>query len=656
MLRPDVRQTAPNTGGGTASFFSGASDVNMRDMNITVHSGGSVGDLSNEGMYKFIQFHWEDAHRPPKSTGWELLLKNIAPNALHDSSARYDAPKCDEDTRVEVTSEIMEWIQNRDGPQPLLCMTGAAGAGKSAVQQTIAERCKESGILSAALFCSSTDPTRNTVAFIVPTIAYQLGLKHHGFRSSVSAAVKHDPSIFSLSLQSQMDTLIVRPFENLRRNHGPDISTFPYVILIDGLDECIGKYSATSQSPLPGADDRQHAEDRQAELLSAIKRCVVDNKNLPFRVFIASRPEWAIRTALKPGGYLRQVAYHIELSDKYDASGDMRRYLQRRFEDIGLQIDNPQWFSEGAIETLVQAASGQFVYVATVYKYITERRGSPAERLKVVLAWTPHKGQAVRPFEALDRLYTSILSTAKKAYEAVDTHLGRDFLLLFRAHHMNVATFEIPSAGATLVFSLDVLSALLGLEARAEDVLFSDLRSLVTLEKDGDGDLDLRLYHKSFSDFLKEASRAKELFVPESRVCTHLSKRCMQLIIECPLDFDSLPNEWEALSLLKRHRHALREAAVCLIFFLRGANTLDDEIADFTHHDGWPKLEKLLLLLLADPKGWLWDNDDWKKWTDSLLHVTNNLEAQKPEVAAIIFEFLEKVNRGRAELGFKMGD
>ncbi|KAJ2923765.1 hypothetical protein H1R20_g13328, partial [Candolleomyces eurysporus] len=632
-LRPDDRQAESNTGGGMASFFSGASDVNMRDMNIVVHSGGGAGDKSNDG--------------------WELLLKNIALNALHDSSARYDAPKCDEDTRIEVTGEIMEWIQKRDAPQRLLCMTGAAGAGKSAVQQTIAERCKKSGILSAALFCSSTDPTRNTIAFIVPTIAYQIGLKHHGFRSSVSAAVKHDPNIFSLSLQSQMDVLIVRPFESLQRSHGLDINTFPYVILIDGLDECIGKHNTTSQPPLAEPDDRRQAEDRQAELLAAIKHCIVDS-NLPFRVFIASRPEWAIRTALKPGGHLRQVAYHIELSDKYDASGDMRRYLQRRFKDIGLQIGDPQWFSEDTIQTLVQAASGQFIYVATVYKYITERRGSPVERLKVILAWTPHDGQVVRPFEALDRLYASILSSAKKAYEAVDTHRGRDFLLLFRAHHMNVKLFHTPSANIYLCFSPDVLSALLGLEAGAEDVLFSDIRSLVTLEEGHDGDLRLHLYHKSFSDFLEEESRAKEFFIPESCVCTHLSKRCMQLIVECPLDFDSLPDRWEALPLLERHRRSLMDATRDLPFLLRDANTLDDEIADFTDHDGWPKLKKLLLLLMVNPEEWLYDGHSWKEWTNSLLHITNNLAARKPEVAAIIFEFLEKIKRGREALGLEM--
>ena len=100
--------------------------------------------------------------------GWELLLKNTATNALHDSNARYDPPKCDEDTRVEVTGEIMDWIQDRDGPQRLLCMTGAAGSGKSALQQTTAEKCSKNGILGSTFFFSASDSTRNTVEQVIP--------------------------------------------------------------------------------------------------------------------------------------------------------------------------------------------------------------------------------------------------------------------------------------------------------------------------------------------------------------------------------------------------------------------------------------------------------------------------------------------------------
>ncbi|KAJ2926050.1 hypothetical protein H1R20_g11042, partial [Candolleomyces eurysporus] len=318
-------------------------------------------------------------------------------------------PKCDEDTRVEVTSEMMDWIEDRDGPKSILCMTGAAD------------------ILAAAFFISSADPTRNTASPIVPTIAYQLGLKHDGFRNSVAAAVKHDRHIFSRSLQSQMDALIVRPFKNLRRSKQLDANTFPHAIFIDGLDECSGEPDTSSR--LTEVEKRRRAEDRQAELLAAIQHSIINN-NLPFRVLIASRPEWAIRTALEPGGHLHEAAYHIQLSDNYDASADMRRFLRRRFEIIGLQIRDPQWFTEDDIETLVQAASGQFIYVAVVYKFISERRTFPAERLRIVLTWVPHEGQMARPFETLDRLYTNILLAAKNAYEAVDTHRGRDFSLL----------------------------------------------------------------------------------------------------------------------------------------------------------------------------------------------------------------------------------
>jgi hypothetical protein len=288
--------------------------------------------------------------------------------------------------------------------------------------------------------------------------------------------------------------------------------------LIDGLDECRG-------------------EDRQVELLTAVRRCLLVD-HLPFRIFIASRPEWAIRTALEPGGHLRGMAHHIQLSDKYDASADMWRYLQRRFEGIGLRINNPNWFSAGDVETLVEAGSGQFIYVATVYKFISERRASPAARLNIVLTWTPRAGQVAKPFETLDKLYYNILSTAKDTYEAVDTHHGRDFLLLFRALQMGSpgCGFDLGHPSVSEVRrSADVLSALLCLEAQAEEALILDLHSLVVLR----ANRYLYLYHKSFSDFFQEPSRAKDLFVPESRVYTHLAKCLMQRTIECPLDTNS---------------------------------------------------------------------------------------------------------------------
>ncbi|RXW24249.1 hypothetical protein EST38_g1611 [Candolleomyces aberdarensis] len=438
-------------------------------------------------------------------SGWERLLQNTAPNALHNSKYRFDPPKCDEDTRVEVIEELVGWIQDRESSQRLLCMTGAAGSGKSALQQTVAERCSGLDILSSTFFFSSIDPTRNTVSAVIPTIAYQLGSNSPVLREAISGAVTKDPLIFEKSLKTQMNKLIVDPIEDLSREFSkPELAALPYAILIDGLDECTD-------------------EQRQAELLATIDDCLLQNNTLPFRVFIASRPEWAIRSALEVAGHLHQKAYHIQLSDQYDASGDIRRVLWRRLRDIGRRsgdprAQSPSWPSEEDIETLVLNASGQFIYAATVIKFVSERRSSPVDRLRAVLTWTPE--DRAQPFAALDLLYTNIVSAAKEAYEAA--HPDRDFPLLLRAYQL----LQEGRWTSPFIAPLDVSDEILCLEDSSHPWLISDLRSLVTDEPPK----FFQFYHKSFRDFLDSASRSKSLFVPESRAAEFVTVTCVRAL------------------------------------------------------------------------------------------------------------------------------
>ncbi|KAJ2927472.1 hypothetical protein H1R20_g9622, partial [Candolleomyces eurysporus] len=542
--------------------------------------------------------HYFEAPRVTVNAGGEAYEKLISdgtsgadlpqPAAKHTnavlmpfySSDRYDAPKCDEDTRVEVISELMGWIEDRENPQRLLCMTGAAGAGKSALQQTIAERCGDSNILNSSFFLSSSDPTRNSISAVVPTIAFQVGSCNDTLRRLIAASIQKDPLIFSKSLRTQMNTLIAQPFKCFQESGELGFEAIPYAILIDGLDECAG-------------------EDRQAELLAAIKQCLLES-DLPFRICIASRPEWAIRSALEPGGYLHDVAYHIQLSDKYDASADIRRYLRRRLKNLGGRWNNAQWFSGEDIETLVQAASGQFIYAATVLKYISNRRGSPRERLKIVLTWTPHEGQCARPFESLDMLYMNVLLAAKKAYDAVDTHRGRDFALLFSIFRLNAksALRVLPSGISRKIpfpIPLDHLTEILGLETGAEETLVSDLRSLVTFENDYYGYSCLHLYHKSLYDFLDERSRAKDLFVPDSYARKYAAKCCLQIVMQCPSELESVRDNWEELpEPSKAQLSSMRMALHFLPSFLAGASPMDDELIDFTQNQGWDKIDKFL--------------------------------------------------------------
>ncbi|RXW20824.1 hypothetical protein EST38_g5044 [Candolleomyces aberdarensis] len=508
----------------TNSLFSGARSFEMRDVNV-----------------------YGTGYTKETVDGWDLLLNNTAPNALHDSDARYDPPKCDEDTRNEVVDEIMGWIEDRGSPQRLLCMTGAAG--------------------------SATDPTRNNVKAVIPTIAYQLGSKNEALKSIIKETIDSDQLIFSRTLRSQISSLIINPCRRLQRG---DLYALPYAILIDGLDECSG-------------------EKRQAELLAAIKQCVLAD-DLPFRIFIASRPELAIRNMLDRGGDLHGVAYHIQLSDKYDATEDIRRYLWRRLLDIGRRSQGSRarsrpWPTQEHIELLVRAASGQFIYAATVVKYISEPRSSPVDRLKIVVTWTPREGQLARPFETLDILYSNILSAAKFAYENVDTHSRRDFLLLFRAYHINFTTGFKESASdlVGLQFDAEVLNATLHLEPGAHENLMSDLHSLVTL-RDDNGTIKLYFYHKSLSDFLEQESRSKSFFMPTSRVHTYIAKCCLRTIIRCPLEFNPLQqNRDELPSSNVRLSSSLRSLMVALVhlpLFLLGATpSIDPDLVSFTQRE-----------------------------------------------------------------------
>ncbi|KAJ2919516.1 hypothetical protein MD484_g958, partial [Candolleomyces efflorescens] len=541
-----VEDTPTSVGASTStSMFSGARHFNVGGIHI---------DSSQ---------HVHHGRDKPSIDGWEILLDKIAANAFYDSAARFDPPKCDEDTRVDVIGEIMDWVNDRTGPQRLLCMTGAAGAGKSALQQTIAERCSDSGILGCAFFFSSQDPTRNDLSRIVPTIACQLGQHDPTLQDYIRKAIERDRLIFTKTLRVQMDTLIVRPFQQFSTTGIRDPSRFPHLILIDGLDECSG-------------------EDKQAELLACIKHGFLDN-DLPFRIFLASRPEWAVRSALdsEPQGYLHQFAYHIQLSDKYDATEDIRRYLWRRLWDIGSRSHDPvarspsSWPSAAIIEKLVVAASGQFVYAATVVKYVSERRSSPVDRLQTVVDWTPEKGELARPFEALDALYTNILSAAKELYEAVDSNHGRNFLLLLRAHHINDGRV------GGLSFNAPLLNTFLGLERGAHDVLVSDLHSLVRFCSPYTPRIEMRFYHESFREFLASQTRAKDLFVPETEVRAHVLKAVVQKFT------------------LHSNSGLSREVLVALVLYSNEGEDFDgQQLLALAHNDAWRKIDQLVVPMI----------------------------------------------------------
>ncbi len=142
------RDAQVNIQGGTFTQVSG--DFHNQ-VNYHTHAIGHQ-FLKQEGILSISP--WSEATNIFLYEALKKLLEHIAPGAFHDSAERRDPPKCHPHTREAVNRDILEWAQNPYNLRLLMWIYGPAGAGKSAIMQTIAERCAELGILAGSFFFS----------------------------------------------------------------------------------------------------------------------------------------------------------------------------------------------------------------------------------------------------------------------------------------------------------------------------------------------------------------------------------------------------------------------------------------------------------------------------------------------------------------------
>ncbi|KIK52637.1 hypothetical protein GYMLUDRAFT_179917, partial [Collybiopsis luxurians FD-317 M1] len=90
---------------------------------------------------------------------------------------------------------------------------GPAGAGKSAIAQTLAKTYAKNGTLAGFFFFWRTDPSRNNLRQLFSTIAFQLAnsIRSCVLRSVISSVVLKDPIILASSIETQFDKLIFGP-------------------------------------------------------------------------------------------------------------------------------------------------------------------------------------------------------------------------------------------------------------------------------------------------------------------------------------------------------------------------------------------------------------------------------------------------------------
>ncbi|KAJ7288624.1 hypothetical protein C8J57DRAFT_1116198, partial [Mycena rebaudengoi] len=135
---------------------------------------------------------------------------------------------------MAVQDTLTSWTAEGRHSASVMWLYGPAGAGKSAVAQTMAETWDREHKLAAAFFFARWRPGRGSGKILFLTIAYQLALQIPQLRVPIGLAVEADPAITDKSLEAQVEGLIIRPLAHL-------VLENPFVVVIDGLDECDSK-------------------------------------------------------------------------------------------------------------------------------------------------------------------------------------------------------------------------------------------------------------------------------------------------------------------------------------------------------------------------------------------------------------------------------
>jgi hypothetical protein len=167
---------------------------------------------------------------------FDRLQNSISEHAFYDSLARFPPPRCYPETCVDVLQKIADWIDDQDPSKKIFWLNGPAGGGKTAITQTIAERCKGTQLATSFFFQRNT-PDRGVANRLFLTLAWQLAISIPEIRPYLESTLKVERSIHAKSIDIQFDLLFVQVFEKLFCD-SPNLRLQRSIVIIDAVDEC----------------------------------------------------------------------------------------------------------------------------------------------------------------------------------------------------------------------------------------------------------------------------------------------------------------------------------------------------------------------------------------------------------------------------------
>ena len=394
----------------------------------------------------------------------------------------------------------MLWAKNPQD-QNVFWLNGLAGTGKSTIAQSFSEMIVKEGLLGASFFCSRDYLDRKELKNIFPTLAHQLACRYPHFRTHIISVLKEDPTLAHTSLISQLENLLITPLSE---------GSVSCVIVIDALDECIDDQPASA-------------------MLSVLGRFI---KQLPLvKFFITGRPEPRIHTGfrlplLEP---ITQIFLLHEV-DSASVDSDIQLYLTQRLTTIAkqrsdLDLPNP-WPDNNELMALTRKSSGLFIFASTLARFIESEHHDPRKRLQLVLSKannTTHEGRA-----GIDSLYSQILLNAFS-----DVHELEVFDNMRRVLGAIILAFN--------PLSRRELSTILGAPKSLISTTLRHLHSVILIP--ADESKKIRIFHKSFPDFLQDSERCTDsrFYINSESYHGDMALSCLKLVMKLERNPCSLP-------------------------------------------------------------------------------------------------------------------
>ncbi|KAF5351183.1 hypothetical protein D9756_008263 [Leucocoprinus leucothites] len=226
---------------------------------------------------------------------------------------------------------------------------------------------------------------------VVPSLVYQLCINCEPYKSIIASVLANDPHLLQKAISVQFRRLIIEPLSKLQADGHQSVRQ-PFVIVLDGLDECAGAQS-------------------QCQFIKLISETVRLKRDFPVLWLLCSRPEPHLKHAFSR----IPECGREELSLDRESREDVTRFLRDKFTEIREEnpyTTTPDWPPEAKFHVILRISSGHFQVATVVVNYVNDPIAQdPVKQLNTLVAFLEgaEKIGIDNPLAALDLIYTRIL-------------------------------------------------------------------------------------------------------------------------------------------------------------------------------------------------------------------------------------------------------